>query len=110
MKNSNITKLAIIVMGLLGSNKSSAISPESFDLSECTDCADLSLELETQNIEFDKTYLYTDQTMTKGAISFLKKQQIPFGVQHLGNGQTTISIKNQHEILLSTQRWGSSPE
>lgn len=104
-----ISKLAIAVTSVFGFNKASAATTENSEITtDCPSCTDVTSDLELQTVDFDKTYLYTEETLAEGAISFLKEQKIPYGVKYFGDGQTVISIKNKDEITLSTQRWGAT--
>lgn len=108
MKKFLVPKLAIALTSILGINKASASNTENSEVIDCSGCADFMADSEFQTVDFDKTYIYTKDTLAEGAILFLKEQKIPFGVKHLGPGQTVIKIKSKDDMILSTQRWGAT--
>ncbi len=99
--------MLIAIAGLVGSNKSLASSSEKPEFDDCSNCADITFNEESKVDTFDKTYVYTDKSLADGAVSFLKEQNIPYSIKYFKNERTTISIKNKHDIILATQRWGA---
>lgn len=102
-----IMKIFLAIASFIGVSKSLANNSAKSNFDDCSGCKDISIDQDISTEIFDKTYIYTNKTLVDGAVSFLKEQNIPYGIKYFENETTTISIKNKHEIILSTQRWGA---
>lgn len=108
MKKIFFTRLAITITSLLGLSKASASNTDESIVRDYLENTDSTFKRENNSIEFDKTYIYTNQILAKGAVSFLTEKKIPFAIRYLIKDHITISLKDKDVITLSTQRWGAS--